>query len=125
MKKNEWDYSVPDLGTHCAQEYWNQTLVTWFNLLTNEKRGFFKLGKYKVVYVPDIYEDLIKSLLFFNEEKGVLANKFFINFYDGYNSDQYDYDYIYFPYSNYDLLEKFENINPTRLKILNFKKVEE
>lgn len=127
MKEKEWDYSIPvellKNEYHGTQEDWNQTLVTWFNAVTSKKRGYLKLGTYKIVFVPDIYEKLINTLLFYNEEICTISDKYYVQFYDGCNGNEYLDDYIYFPYSNYKLGTELTNKNSAKLKIINYKTI--
>ena len=112
----EWNYE-PMSGMTEYQEDWNQTLLTKINqVYATNRPNFFKLGYLPVIYVPNKFYPLFKSLLYFDEKSATLAGRYFIGFYDC------DVNYISFPLEKYKLTEELTKTNSRKINILNYNK---
>jgi hypothetical protein len=94
----KWNYEVPEsmleqlLDT--AQSDWNQTIMGYFNQLSDGIIGE------KVIKVPNKFKKLINSLEYYDRESNEIANRFIVIFID----------------SNEDIIYVGEN----KLEILNY-----
>lgn len=95
MEKYTWDYNPPKGSPY--QEDWNQSLHTMLNMIYLEH----KLEGNILVKSPVKFEPLFKSILFYNEDRHVIGDQYFIEFRD------YDSDVVF--------------VDSHELEILNFK----